>query len=171
MTLLKNYLPEIEVLQQKIEISELQGEPEEIARMKLLNALEKTKGPLLIEDTSLCFNAFKGLPGPYIKDFLKKLECDGLVKMLGNQTDKTAYAQTILGLAKNKKNIKLFVGKTDGEIVPPRGNDNFGWDPIFQPIGGDKTYAELGTEKNKVSHRYKAIDEMVKFLKENLDFI
>lgn len=168
---MKTYLPEIEIRQNTIDISELQGEPEDIARLKLQNALNKSKGPLLIEDTSLCFNSFKGLPGPYIKDFLKKLGCEGLVKMVSNQSDKTAYAQTILGLGKNKNNIKLFIGKTDGELVPPRGTENFGWDPIFQPQGYDKTYAELGPEKNKISHRYKAINEMVKFLKENPDFI
>ena len=48
---------------------------------------------------------------------------------------------------------------------------NFGWDPIFQVKGLDKTYAELGSEKNKVSHRFKAFDEMVKFLRETPDFI
>ena len=168
---MKGYLPDIEIRQNKVEIVELQGEPDEIAKLKLQFALEKSKGPLLIEDTSLCFNAFKGLPGPYIKDFLKKLGCDGLVKMVSNQSDKTAYAQTILGIAKNKKNVKLFKGITNGEIVAPRGTENFGWDPIFQVQGMDKTYSELGPEKNKVSHRYKAIDEMVKFLKENPDFI
>lgn len=91
--------------------------------------------------------------------------------MVSEQSDNTAYAQTILGIGKNKKTIQLFIGRTDGKIVPPRGNENFGWDPIFQPQGMDKTYAELGPEKNKVSHRYKAFNEMVKFLKENPDFI
>jgi inosine triphosphate pyrophosphatase len=91
--------------------------------------------------------------------------------MVSNQTDNTAYAQTILGIAKNKKTVKLFIGRTDGEIVPPRGELNFGWDPIFQVKGLDKTYAELGSEKNKVSHRFKAFNEMVKFLRETPDFI
>ena len=167
----KEYLPDIEIRQNNIDLLELQGEPEEIANKKLLNALEKSRGPLLIEDTSLSFNAFKGLPGPYIKDFFKKLGCEGLAKMVANENDNTAYAQTILGMARNKKTIKLFIGKTDGQIVPPRGEHNFGWDPIFQVVGLDKTYAELGSEKNKVSHRYKAFDEMFKFLKENPDFL
>lgn len=168
---MKSHFPDIEIRQNKIELNEFQGDSEDIARLKLLNALEKSRGPLLIEDTSLCFNAFNGLPGPYIKDFLKKLGCEGIVKIVSNQNDNTAIAQTILGLAKNKKTIKLFYGKTEGQIVAARGKDNFGWDPIFQPLGSDKTYAELGAEKNKVSHRYKAIEEMVKFLKENQDFI
>jgi hypothetical protein len=49
----------------------------------------------MVEDTSLCFNAMGGLPGPYIKWFLKKLGHDGLNRMLAGFEDKTAYAQCI----------------------------------------------------------------------------
>ena len=55
----------------------------------------------------------------------------------------------------------LFVGKTPGKIVEPRGSRDFGWDPVFQPEGFDKTYAELPKEiKNTISHRYRAIKEL-----------
>ena len=49
----------------------------------------------MVEDTSLCFNAYGGLPGPYIKWFLKNLGHDGLNSMLAGFDDKTAYAQCI----------------------------------------------------------------------------
>lgn len=49
----------------------------------------------MVEDTSLCFNACGGLPGPYIKWFLAKLGHDGLNRMLVGFEDKTAYAQCI----------------------------------------------------------------------------
>ena len=71
-------LPDYTVVQIKISLPELQGEPEEITKEKLKCALQQENGPLMIEDTSLCFNALKGLPGPYIKDFLEKLGHDGL---------------------------------------------------------------------------------------------
>ncbi|KAB5573168.1 hypothetical protein DKX38_000362 [Salix brachista] len=46
-----------------------------------------------------------------------------------------------------------------GKIVPARGPDDFGWDPIFQPDGYEQTYAEMPKdEKNKISHRSKALD-------------
>ena len=54
-----------------------QGEPEEIAREKCVLAAKQVHGPVMVEDTSLCFNAYKGLPGPYIKWFLQKLGHDG----------------------------------------------------------------------------------------------
>lgn len=55
-------------------------------------AYKEIKGPVLTEDTSLCFNAHKGLPGPYIKWYLEKLGPDGLARMLDSYDDKTGYA-------------------------------------------------------------------------------
>ena len=54
----------------------------------------------------------------------------------------------------------VFKGEVPGVIVSPRGPvDSFGWDPIFQPNGFDKTFAELGSEqKNQISHRVKALN-------------
>lgn len=59
---------------------------------------------------------------------------------------------------------KLFIGKTPGTIVEPRGSRDFGWDPVFQPEGYTETYAELAKEtKNTISHRFRAIEEMRKY--------
>lgn len=55
--------------------------------------------------------------------------------------------------------VVLFKGITDGTIVNPRGSREFGWDPCFQPEGFNQTYAEMPKEdKNKISHRFKALD-------------
>jgi len=49
--------------------------------------------------------------------------------------------------------------------VPARGPTNFGWDPVFQPKGWKKTYAEMTKdEKNGLSHRYKALDKLLSWL-------
>ena len=90
-------LPNYTVNQIKIDLPELQGEPVEIVKAKLQKALSVEQGPLIIDDTSLCFNALAGLPGPYIKDFLQKLGHNGLYNMLKGFEDKTAYAQCIFG--------------------------------------------------------------------------
>jgi non-canonical purine NTP pyrophosphatase (RdgB/HAM1 family) len=79
----------------KVDLPELQGEPEDIAKEKVMLAAKQIDGPTLVEDTSLCYNALKGLPGPYVKWFLDKLGHDGLNKMLAGYEDKTAYAQCI----------------------------------------------------------------------------
>ncbi|KAK9160150.1 hypothetical protein Syun_006491 [Stephania yunnanensis] len=74
--------------------------------------------------------------------------------------DKSAYALCVfsLSLGPNVEPV-TFLGKTPGKIVLPRGPNDFGWDPIFQPDGYKQTYAEMPKEeKNKISHRYKALD-------------
>lgn len=62
------------------------------------------------------------------------------------------------------KEPKIFVGQVSGRIVKPRGDNGFGWDPVFEPEGGMKTYAEMGKDKNKISHRKKAIMELKEYL-------
>jgi inosine triphosphate pyrophosphatase len=127
----------------------------------------------MVEDTSLCYNALKGLPGAYIKDFLTKLGNEGLYTLVSGFEDKSAYAQCLFGLIKVKKeDPKVFVGKTDGQIVPPRGPNNFGWDPNFQPDGFEQTYAEMDSDvKNSISHRYKALKNLIEWLKANPDYV
>ena len=166
------HIPDIEVKQLDIDLPELQGSPEDIVKEKLKIALEKAKdleGPVLVEDTSLCFNAYNGLPGAYIKYFLKEIKPEGLYKMACAFDDHSAYAQSIYGLQKNEKEEpKLFIGKTDGEIVSPKGDNNFGWDPCFKPSCSKKTFAEMNEkEKNKISHRGKSTRAMINWLKKN----
>ena len=166
------HFKDIEIKQLDIDLPELQGLPEDIVKGKLKLALEKAKkleGPVLVEDTSLCFNAYGGLPGAYIKYFLKAIKPEGLFKMASAFDDHSAYAQSIYGLQKDKKDEPhLFVGKTEGEIVEPRGDNNFGWDPCFQPKNFKKTYAEMDEEqKNKISHRGKSTKAMINWIKEN----
>ncbi|CAA2968475.1 inosine triphosphate pyrophosphatase [Olea europaea subsp. europaea] len=145
----------------KLDLPELQGEPEDISKEKARIAAKETctHGPVLVEDTCLCFSALKGLPGPYIKWFLEKIGHEGLNNLLMAYEDKSAYALCVfsLSLGPNADPI-TFLGKTVGKIVPPRGPKDFGWDPIFQPDGYDQTYAEMPKEeKNKISHRSRAL--------------
>ena len=62
----------------------------------------------------------------------------------------------------------IFEGRTDGHIVPARGPNKFGWDPIFEPVEGEgRTYAEMdGEAKNKISHRYRALEKLRVYLSE-----
>eukprot|EP00741_Cyanophora_paradoxa_P005748 tig00000946_g5570.t1 len=131
------------MVSKKIDRPELQGEPEDISREKCRIAAAEVNGSVCVEDTCLCFNALKGLPGPYIKWFLKKLGHDGLNHMLAGFEDKRAYALCILSYTTGPgKEIHTFAGWTDGKIVPARGPPDFGWDPVFQPDGYNETYVE-----------------------------
>ncbi|KAK6265948.1 hypothetical protein QUC31_016785 [Theobroma cacao] len=137
----------------------LDREPEEISKEKARLAAVQVNGPVLVEDTCLCFNALKGLPGPYIKWFLQKIGHEGLNNLLMAYEDKSAYALCAFSFALGPDVEPItFLGKTLGKIVPARGPNDFGWDPIFQPDGYDQTYAEMPKEeKNKISHRYRAL--------------
>jgi len=143
----------------KLDLPELQGEPEDISKEKARMAASQVNGPVLVEDTCLCFNALKGLPGPYIKWFLEKIGHEGLNNLLKAYEDKSAFAMCIFSLALGPGDEPItFVGKTAGKIVPARGSSDFGWDPVFQPDGFEQTYAEMPKSvKNEISHRGKAL--------------
>mmetsp|Transcript_51253 Transcript_51253/g.137504 ORF Transcript_51253/g.137504 Transcript_51253/m.137504 type:complete len:273 (+) Transcript_51253:41-859(+) len=148
----------------KIDLPELQGaNPEEIAMEKCKLAALEVKGPVMCEDTCLCYDALGGLPGPYIKWFLDKLGHDGLNKLLVGYEDKSAYAQCIFALTAGPGcKVHIFDGRTRGKIVPARGPTDFGWDPVFEPEeGGGKTYAEMAkADKNAISHRGRALEQL-----------
>eukprot|EP01120_Amphizonella_sp_Union-15-10_P015182 TRINITY_DN773_c0_g1_i2.p1 TRINITY_DN773_c0_g1~~TRINITY_DN773_c0_g1_i2.p1 ORF type:complete len:238 (-),score=57.27 TRINITY_DN773_c0_g1_i2:35-655(-) len=156
----------ITIVANAIDLPELQGEPEEISKQKCKLAAKKLGGPVIVEDTCLCFNALSGLPGPYIKWFLDKLGHEGLNKLLFAFEDKSAYALCTFSYCSDSKSEPItFSGKTPGKIVPARGPHDFGWDPIFQPDGFEETYAELDKDvKNSISHRRKALDKLKEFL-------
>lgn len=156
-----------ELTNRKIDLPELQGDPMEIAKEKCRQAAEKVDGAVFTEDTSLCFNALGGLPGPYIKWFLESCGHAGLNKMLDGFDDRSAYAQTIVAYTAGPgKEVHVFDGRTSGRIVAARGPPDFGWDPVFEPDEGEgKTYAEMTTDfKNGISHRGRSFEKFKAFL-------
>ena len=151
----------------KIDLPELQGDPIDIAKTKCEAAAKEINGAVITEDTSLCFTALKGLPGPYIKWFLDECGHDGLNKIIAAYDDKTAYAQTVVAFCAGPgKEVHVFDGRTMGKIVEPRGQLDFGWDPVFEPEEGrGKTYAEMSKdEKDSISHRSRAFAQFKSYL-------
>ncbi len=168
----ENSSPSVPLVHRKLDLPELQGDPVSIAEEKCRVAARRVMGPVVVEDTSLCFNSMGGLPGPYVKDFLQKLGPERLSMMLSGYSDKSANAQCIFTFCEGPgEKVQVFRGVTKGIIAsPPRGPRTFGWDCIFEPlqeelecVGGESdyhglTYAELPSEiKNAISHRYKAV--------------
>lgn len=152
----------VELQSLPLDLDEIQDEdPDVIAARKCCEAVHKVGAEhrLIIEDTSLVFHALNGLPGPYVKWFEKKIGNNGMVRLLSGFEDKSATATATVTFWDGKQVI-LFKGQVDGRIIESRGpTDSFGWDPIFVPRGFDQTFAEMGSdEKNKISHRVKAIN-------------
>ncbi|TFY68157.1 hypothetical protein EVJ58_g1181 [Rhodofomes roseus] len=148
-------------------VPEVQGSTQEVAIAKCKRAAELLGGPCITEDTALCFEALNGLPGPYIKYFMKEIGHDGLNKLLIGFPTTNAWALCTFAYSAGPGTEPiLFEGQTDGRIVPARGETKFGWDPVFEPNGFDQTYAEMSAEvKNKISHRYRALEKLQEYLR------
>ncbi|KAI5455825.1 inosine triphosphate pyrophosphatase-like protein [Mariannaea sp. PMI_226] len=157
----------INLQSQPLDLVEIQGTIEEISADKARKAADATRGPVLVEDTSLCFNALKELPGPYIKWFLEKLGLQGLNNLLAAYPDKSAQAVCTFAYCKGPSYEPIiFQGRLDGKIVPARGLGGFGWDPIFEYEG--QTFAEMDKiKKNNISHTFRALEKLKKWLEES----
>jgi non-canonical purine NTP pyrophosphatase (RdgB/HAM1 family) len=144
------------------EIQELDAH--KIIKAKLEEAQKHQKGNFIVEDTSLYFDGMNGLPGPLIKWFLKTVGNEGLHK-LTEIFGSGATAKTIIGYSDVSGHVEFFEGSIKGVIVPARV-EGFGWDPIFQPEGYDKTFGELSAEiKNSFSMRKIAVEKLKEHLK------
>lgn len=138
-----------------------------IARQKAEDAYEILKKPVLVEDTALCIHAWQTLPGALIKWFLKDVGVNGILKMLTAYRNLNASVYTTLAYC-DESGVQWFHGHLYGRIVDekPRGKNGFGFDSIFIPREYKKTLAEMAPEeKNKISHRRKALDDLVENIK------
>ncbi len=88
-----------------------------------------------------------------------------LLRELGENNNRRARFRTVIALIQHGE-VHEFEGIVNGEIIRERrGGEGFGYDPIFQPDGYDKTFAELGTDiKNQISHRARATAKLCDFL-------
>ncbi len=139
----------------------------EIAALKAKEAYAQLHKPVLVEDTGLAITAWNGLPGPLIKWFLKTVHTDGLCRMLSEFQDRSAVATTVFGYFDGEE-LMTFVGEVAGSIADaPRGDNGFGWDTVFIPKGGDKTFAQMTMEeKTAVSMRGRALEKLKVWLEE-----
>ncbi|KAM0699908.1 hypothetical protein Q7P36_000119 [Cladosporium allicinum] len=156
----------VDLRSQAVDLVEIQGTIEEISRDKAIRAAEA--GPVLVEDTCLCFDAFSELPGPYVKWFLQALGVAQFHKLLAGFENKAAQAVCTFAYCEGPGHEPIiFQGRTAGSIVEARGPTDFGWDACFEYEG--QTYAEMPkVEKNKISHRGRALAKLVEWLKQEL---
>ncbi len=124
---------------------------------------------VISDDSGLCCDALDGAPGIYSARYASehndKANRDKLIKDLEGK-DKSAYFNCTIVLYYPNDEYKVFVGKTYGKIIEEeKGKTDFGYDPIFYSDDLNKTFGEATEEeKNGVSHRGRAISEMLKEL-------
>src|SRR5688572_11654304 len=135
----------------------------------ILKAIETSKhfpGLVVADDSGLEVDALNGAPGIYSARYAGERASDvaNVAKLLGvlRERDRGQLAARFrcsLALAQEEKLLGRFDGVVEGTIVDgPRGQGGFGYDPVFQPQGYDRTFGELpAAEKNRISHRARAI--------------
>lgn len=123
------------------------------------------------DDTGLLIDVLDGRPGVFSARYAGegKNAQDNMTKVLNeleNQTDRNAHFKTVIHLNWNGEPY-VFEGIVEGEITHNQfGKGGFGYDPIFKPLGYDRTFGELSSEtKNAISHRGRAVAKLVAFLK------
>ncbi len=140
------------------------------AKLKANYVRDHYQLPCFADDTGLEVNALDGAPGVYSARYAgpennAEANMSKLLKNLENKEDRSAQFKTVIALSL-KGTEKLFTGICKGEILhKTRGDQGFGYDPIFQPEGYEQTFAEMEqNQKGKISHRGKAIAILMEFL-------
>jgi len=125
-----------------------------IAVQKALNAYDKCKKPVIIEDDGLFIESLSGFPGPYSSYIFNTIGNNGILKLMGDNRD--AQFVAIIAFCDSSNEPTLFESRVAGTISKNIQDGGWGYDPIFIPEKQNKTYAEL-TNKNKLSHRYESL--------------
>ncbi len=144
----------------------------ENARLKALGISRCITGWVLSDDSGLEVDALDGAPGVWSSSFGGEegnhtRNNEKLIAEMAGKEDRTARFRCTMVLARDGQEVAQFSGTVEGRLVGAlHGSGGFGYDPLFIPDGHDQTFAELGeTIKNSLSHRARALHQVVEFLK------
>ncbi|MBE0639200.1 MAG: non-canonical purine NTP diphosphatase [Bacteroidales bacterium] len=133
---------------------------------------DRTGMDCFADDTGLEIDALEGKPGVKSARYAGE-QCnaeDNMMKVLsemGDAKNRSARFKTVIAMIMDGKEY-FFEGIVEGEIINQKhGESGFGYDPIFKPKGYSQTFAEMSAEdKNKISHRARAVQRLIEFLKD-----
>lgn len=147
-----------------VDLAEIQStDPEEIVADKAKRAFEVTGKPVVVEDVSASLSSLNGLPGPFIKFFIKALGEDALYTLSNKKKEPASVSCSIAYY--DGVELIIVTGVVEGSVVASRGGNGFGFDKTFVPNGEIETYAQMSSEKkDSVSHRSKAVRLFVEAL-------
>ncbi|MBN2614379.1 MAG: non-canonical purine NTP diphosphatase [Bacteroidales bacterium] len=144
----------------------------ENASIKSRYVKEKLQMDCFADDTGLEVDALNGAPGVYSARYAGETatyeqNVEKLLLELGDTNHRSARFKTVISLLLEGKEY-FFEGTVEGKIIfERRGSDGFGYDPVFMPDGYNETFSEMTMElKNSISHRGRAVQKLVAFLKE-----
>lgn len=144
---------------------------EDNALIKAKEANRLTGMPALADDSGLCVDALNGLPGVFSARYAptQKEKIEKLLYELKDVSEENRGAKFVCAMVLLDKSGKVLFsdrGECLGKIgFVPKGINGFGYDPVFVVDGGEFTMAELSDDdKNKISHRARALQKLIKFL-------
>ena len=143
---------------------------EENSLIKAKEAWKLGKTWTLADDSGLCIDALNGAPGIHSARYAEtpQARIDKVLKEMQGVKNRSARFKCFMKLLNPECEVAFsYTGVCEGSIVEhQRGVNGFGYDPIFLVEGADKTMAELSEdEKNEISHRGRALKEVIKYLK------
>ncbi|WP_027338896.1 RdgB/HAM1 family non-canonical purine NTP pyrophosphatase [Halonatronum saccharophilum] len=148
------------------------------ALKKAREICEYTKMPTLADDSGLVVDVLDGKPGVYSARFAGEGATDKennkkLLELLKGVPveERSAYFISSIALVFTDGREEIFEGRCYGSIgFEEKGEEGFGYDPLFIPKGYERTFAQIGAEiKNEISHRANALVELKEFLRKGLD--
>jgi len=151
----------------KLSYPEIQADTiEETIKPGLQWLMERYRRPLMIDDSGLFIDALKDFPGVYSSYVFKTVGCEGILKLMKGIEDRSARFECCIGFMLPCGRPTVVKGVSKGSIAQKMvGAGGFGYDPVFVPEGYSKTFAQLDiSEKNKISHRGRAIEAFLKEL-------
>ena len=144
----------------------------ENASIKAVAASKYCDAPAFADDSGLEVFALNGEPGIYSARYAPtdKERIAKLLKNLEGKEDRRARFVCVIAIAFNGEVIETFEGEIRGTIgFEPKGDNGFGYDPVFIPEGETRTFAELSSaEKNSISHRANAFRKAAEFVEEQI---
>lgn len=142
------------------------------ARQKAFYVFEKFGYACFADDTGLEVEALNNEPGVFSARYAgeeknPQANMDKLLEKMAKIKHRKARFRTVISLVNTKGEEQQFEGIVEGEITrQKRGGSGFGYDPVFLPEGFSKTFAEMDLDqKNKISHRGRAVQKLARYLK------
>jgi len=157
----------VEIVQNNCGYPELQEDDlPAIASFGAKWAANKLNSEVIVDDSGIFIEELSGFPGPYSAYVAKTLGNERILKLMEGVSNRSATLKCVIGYCRPGEKATVFSGQVAGKIATSiRGNLGFGYDPIFEVEG--MTFGEKGDEeKNRISHRYRALVKFATWLKE-----
>ena len=158
-------LAEFEISVRRVDSPKMEIQSNDILEIASLASDELSKrhsGSVAVEDSGLFVDSLNGFPGPFSSYAYQSIGASGILRLLGTSSQRGARFRAAVAVSRSGHTLKIFTGEVRGRIAhSKRGDNGFGFDPIFIPTGELRTFGEMSiAEKNKQSHRRKAFRQL-----------